>query len=112
MVNSLQRDALYLKLLAQTKTPRQRNKLIDSAPPHVIGTLSDCAHNVLRGNVKISKNQLSKLKRHKTELRHLSKRRGVSINKRRKILQKGGLLPALIGPLLSILPALVKTAIR
>jgi len=59
--------------------------------------LSECATNVLRGNVPLSSRQGAKVKRNKKDLRLLSAKK-TSLRKKRHIVQKGGFLGALPHP--------------
>ena len=68
----------------------------------LICSLSECCHNILKGNVHLTLTQKVKLRRHKHNLRKLSLKK-TSIKQRKKILQRGGFLGALITPILSVL---------
>lgn len=70
--------------------------------------LRECAINVLKGNVQLTKPQFKKLRKYKVKLRDLSKR-NTSQKKRLQIEQKGGFLPSLLAPILgSVLGGLFK----
>lgn len=76
-------------------TPKFRKSMIKHAPPEVIHCVSECCHNVLKGNVPLSDTQKRKLQPNRQHLRLLADRR-VPLHKKRKILnQKGGFLPIL-----------------
>ena len=102
----------YLSLLASFKNKKnQRNKLIDLAEKEQVDSLTEVVRNILRGNIALSKRQLSQLRRHRHALRSLAQKR-YSINKKKSILkQKGGLigaiLPMALKALTSIFPALI-----
>ena len=68
----------------------------------LICLLSECCHNVLKGNVPLTAAQKVKLRRHKDNLRKLSTKK-TFIKARKKFLQQGGFLGALITPILSVL---------
>lgn len=65
----------------------------------LIRCICECAYNVLRGNVPLTKEQKAHLKKHVTQLRKLV-RKGEKIENKRKIIQRGGgvLLPAILTP--------------
>jgi len=76
-----------------------------------VACLSECATNVLRGNVPLTSRHGSKLKRNKKDLRLLSAKK-TSLRKKRHIVQKGGFLGALVTPVLALLGGLVSNAVR
>lgn len=70
--------------------------------------LRECAINILKGNVVLTKSQLTHMRRYKTKLRDLSKKK-TSQKKRLAIEQRGGFLPLLLAPILgSVLSGLLK----
>ena len=74
--------------------------------------LRECAVNVLRGNVPLSKRQLSSLKKHKKQLRELAKKK-TSNKKRLQIEQRGGFLASLLLPIVgSIASAVISSAVK
>ena len=77
---------------------KARNGVIQSADKALIDCLSECALNILHGNVPLTEEQKKKLKRHKRKLRALSFKR-VPVNYKKEMLQSGGFLGALLGPL-------------
>jgi len=64
--------------------------------------VSECAKNVLKGNVPLTNRQKTRLHRSRNDLRAMSVRK-TPLRKKRRILQKGGFLTALLPPLLAIL---------
>ena len=66
----------------------------------------ECAKNILKGNVPLSRRQMSTLRRQKQNLRQLALKK-VAVKKKKKILQKGGFISALLGPALSLLGSVV-----
>ena len=64
--------------------------------------ISECAKNIIKGTVPLTNSQMSKLRRRRNDIRALSVKK-TSLRKKRKILQKGGLLSALLPPVLSLL---------
>lgn len=79
--------------------------MVKSASSDLIKCLCECSMNILKGNVPISPAHKRRLSRHKKDLRFLAKR-GNKIQSKKRVLQKGGLLPALLAPLLgAALPA-------
>jgi len=89
---------------------RRINKLDDRAKRDFVrkcdrgflDCISECAKNVLKGNVPLTDRQKTKLRRSRKDLRALSVKKTALRNKRR-ILQKGGFLTALLPPILGVL---------
>ena len=81
---------------------KKRRDIIRKCDNDLICSLSECCHNVLKGNVPLTPAQKVKLRRKKHNLRKLSIKK-TSIKARKKILQRGGFLGALITPILSVL---------
>jgi hypothetical protein len=79
-------DILYL----QKTKPCIRKHIITKADGSLVDCLCECADNIVRGNVPLTKLQKEKLKRNKAGLK-------------KAILQKGGYLGSLLAPLLSTL---------
>ena len=94
----LRRQGACIKLLATAK-PTIRKAILDKADPDLIWFISDCALNVLKGNVKLNPVDFKKLRRHKRKLLALVNAR---TKHKKKIVQKGGgfFLPALLAPLI------------
>ena len=76
-----------------------------------VDCVSECAKNVLRGNVPLTTNQKAKLRRNQKNLRSLAIKR-TSLKKRRQILQKGDFLAALLPPVLSLLGGALTSVIK
>lgn len=101
----LRKHAVTLKALSKAN-PGLVKTILRGADKQLIYCLCECASNILKGNVPLNKAHKSKLQRHKTGLRHLAKK-STSIKRRKRILQKGGFLGALLAPLASILAPIV-----
>ena len=95
-------DILYL----QKTKPCIRKHIITKADGSLIDCLCECADNILRGNVPLTKLQKEKLKRNKAGLRALTKK-SVSLKKKKAILQKGGFLGSLLAPIASVVAPLL-----
>jgi len=86
--------------------------VVGAADNDLICCLCECAQNILNGNVPLNKTHLRKLKRYKTDVRKLVERR-TGKHQKKKILQKGGFLPALLAPIaLEVLSPIVKKILR
>ena len=67
--------------------------------------MSECAKNAIKGNVPLTGPQKANFRRRKKDVRALSIKK-MSLTKKRRILQKGGFLTALLPPVLSILSSM------
>lgn len=93
----LKKNVAMLKLLAKAK-PLMSKAIIGAADHELILCLCECAQNILKGNVPLSKCHLKRLQRHRKDVRALVKKHTSKL-KKKKILQKGGFLPALLAPI-------------
>ena len=83
-----------------------RRRAVLACDRSMIDCFCECAKNILKGNVPLTKRQTRALRREREGLRLLALKR-TSLNKKKKILQKGGFLSALLTPALSILGSVV-----
>ena len=96
----------YLSYL-QSITPRRQKLLIKGADRPILEALSELCLNMIKKKVSLSASQIEKLRPYEEEIYQLSlKKHG--LEKRKKIVQSGGFLSALLG---SVLPALISTVI-
>jgi hypothetical protein len=107
----LKRNIDYMKILARAKK-RQRDALLTTADKDLILCLCDCANNILNGNVRLNPDQYQKLKKYKLPLRSLIDKR-IKVKDKQDIIvnQKGGFLPLLLTPILSIVGSLIADAV-
>jgi hypothetical protein len=97
--------AVQLKILRDAK-PALRKQILNKCNKEFVKCLCECAHNVLKGNVPLTPAQKQKLSRHKKNLRQLALKK-TAVTKKKKILQSGGFLGALLTPILSLLGGLL-----
>ena len=89
-----------------------RKDLVKKSDDDVVKCLCECAYNILRGNVKLTDKDKRTAKRYKTQLCRLCKPK-LALNTKRKILvQSGGTLGAILGPLIGLVGTLLLGAIR
>lgn len=105
MAKRFEKNLDYLSVLCKCNS-KQRSHIINAADQQLIKTICDCAENVLSGNIKINSEQKKRLSRHKSILRELRSKKSWR-QKRRKLSQTGGFLPALLAPLLGVVGGLV-----
>ena len=106
----------YLPILKRINRLAEKTKrqYVKKSSKDFLHCLSECAKNVLLGNVPLSSRQNAKLRHSKNDLRLLSD--NTSLRKKRQIVQKGGFLAALLPPVLSLLggalTGIIQDAIR
>lgn len=109
MSDRLKKNFEKLRLINES-SPKMRKRILSNCKPDLLCCLCECAMNVLKGNVPLKKSQKSKLSRFRHMLRKLAlKKTGVKIKKR--IVQTGGFLGALLTPVLSFLGTLLSGAL-
>ncbi len=94
----LERQEL-LKLLHKANKI-QRAKLLEIFPGEIVKLLSECALNILKGTVVVKKDQKKKLRRYRQKLHTLVDKK-VPQEKKKKVIQSGGFLPAVLGTILA-----------
>ena len=105
MSERLKKYAPYLRMLYKS-SPKVRKAIAKkNCSPEFIKCLCECAKNVLVGNVELSPAHKRQLKRHKRLLRKLVLKK-TSLKAKKKIVQTGGFLGALLGPIVKILGGL------
>src|ERR1700743_18169 len=105
MSQTLKKFIPYLRIL-QKSSAKMRNKLTKKhCSPEFIKCICECAKNVLVGNVTLSPEHKRRLKRHKHSLRKLALKK-TSMKSKKKIVQSGGFLGALLGPIIKVLGGL------
>jgi len=107
MSKRLQKHIEVLKLLKKAEKPEQRKHILNCADNGLICCICECVKNVLHGNVHLTTAKKRELAKHKDVLRKIADRK-TNINKKRDLLvQKGGFLPALLGPVLGVAASLI-----
>src|SRR5688572_13422310 len=105
MSQTLKKFTPYLRVL-QKSSPKVRNKLAKKhCSPEFIKCICECAKNVLVGNVALSAEHKRRLERHKRSLRKLILKK-TSMKAKKKLIQSGGFLGALLGPIVKVLGGL------
>jgi len=102
MSKRLRKYAPVLKLLDQSSPASRKRLLEDICSADFLQCMCDCAKNIIKGNVPLTPSQKRQLSRRKRLLKKLALKKTSQLNKR-KIIQSGGFLGALLGPIISIL---------
>jgi hypothetical protein len=88
-----------LSVLSKAPSP-MRKQMIQSASKEVIDTVCECCLNVLKGTVPLSPHQKKCLGKHRHVLRQMVQKKIPIRQKKKMLVQRGGILPLLLGPLL------------
>jgi len=88
-----ERTRRYLPLLKQINRlgDRAKRQLIKKCDIEFLDCVSECAKNVIKGNVPLKPAHLWRLRRERSNVRVLASKK-TSLKKKRRILQKGGFL--------------------
>lgn len=95
----VKKQAHLLKALAKAH-PHVCHVILKGADKELLKCLSECAYNILQGNVTLTKSQKARLTKYKQKLRKVANKK-TSLKEKHKLVQTGGFLPALLAPLLS-----------
>ena len=105
MSERIQRHACDLHYLLKA-TPAVRKAIIDKADSSLISCICECVKNILKGHCALQPKEKKNLAKHKRDLRQLVNK-SLPIKEKRRIIQKGGFLSALLAPLASMVVPLV-----
>ena len=107
----LKRNWNWLKVLRSAK-PAQRKSILLAADDDLILAICEIVDNVLRGNVKLTSTQKTKLSKYKKAMRYTAAHKVSKKNKRQVLTtQRGGFLPLILGPALALVAGLLGEAI-
>ena len=90
-----------MQMLNRTHNAKLRKAILEYADAELISALCECAHNILRGTVRLTPQEKVRLRRYRTDLHSIVNKKMAVVRKRRILQQKGGFLPALLAPLAS-----------
>jgi hypothetical protein len=96
----LKKNISYIDVLSKAKK-KQRDAIIKTADNELIQCLCECALNILNGNVPLKNSDFQRLSKYKQQLRNLSDP-DIHFNQKRDVLQRGGFLPLLLTPILTL----------
>ena len=94
----VKRQAPLLQALVQAH-PHICKAILRGADEDLVQCYSECALNMLKGNVPLSGPQKAKLTKYKQKLRKVANKK-ISLKEKHKIVQTGGFVPLLLAPLL------------
>ena len=95
-VRRLSRDSAALVRAVATVDNATRRTLLSNGSAALVRALVACVRMIIKGDVSLTSAQLTGLRRHASDIRELLKP-GATLQKKRRVLQKGGFLPLLMG---------------
>ena len=108
MTKRLKSYSKYLQRLQASPAPQRLRLLKEKCKEDgFVRCLCDCAKNILKGNVPLTAKEKQKLAKHKRVLRLLVDKRASLKRKKDAVVQKGGFIGALLGPVVSVLGSLL-----
>ncbi len=99
-----------MKRIQHLKEDKKRKFIECNCDRKLVECFCECAKNVLKGCVPLTARQFKRLRRWKKTLQTLSIKKP-SLKNKKKLLQQGGFLGALLPPVLSFLGGLVSSGI-
>lgn len=103
----VRRNIHLLHILSKNNKTLSKN-ILKSGNTDLIDAIWECALNIQTGNIKLKKNELTKLKKYKKQVRGLVQSPKGGRKRRNIIIQSGnGFLPALLAPLISVFASLL-----
>src|SRR6266516_6711830 len=105
MSQRLRRHVNLLKALHRASPVIRKRLLKKHFDGDFVACISECAKNILKGNVPLSAGQKKKLSFKKKALRQIILKK-TSLRKKKNLIQRGGFLGALLGPIISVLGGL------
>lgn len=92
----------------QGAKPKLRKAILNESDRDLVYAICEICENLLLGNIKLTEDQRSRLRRYRTELRRLAQRGEGWKTKKKILVQKGGsFLPLLLSVVSSVLPQLL-----
>lgn len=86
----------------------QRTTFLRFADEKLIRCICECVFNTLKGNVSLERCEKNRLSKYKSSLRRIVQgKRGNWKDKRKLLVQRGGFLPYIIGPILASILSLI-----
>ena len=92
--------------------PKLRKDIISNSDKELINSISECALNVLRGNVNLTDSQKKRLRKYKWRLRTVVNKRVPLARKKRLINQRGGFLISLLSAVLPTIAGFIYNSLK
>ena len=92
--------------------PKLRKAIVSNCDKDLVNFVSECALNLLHGNVKFSDCARKKLRKYRRQLRKVVDRRVPLARKKKLIIQRGGFLVPLLTAVLPTLSSLIYDGLK
>lgn len=109
MSTRLHRHVNLLRTLQKSKPSDRRKLLKRCCNKDFVECITECIRNLLKGNVPLNSAQKKRLSAKKKILRQIALKK-TSLRKKQKLIQTGGFIGALLGPIVSVLGSLFNGA--
>jgi hypothetical protein len=106
MASNIKHHISFLKKIGSA-TKNNRVKYLNLATDSEIRSICECALNVCKGTVPLSKKSKTYLKRHGKVLKNIAFRKACMDTKRKNLVQKGGFLPQLLAAAIPVIASLI-----
>lgn len=107
----MKRNAKFLKEISES-TPNKRKYILKTSTDEHIQALSEIAHNLLKGNIKLDNKEHRAIKRWREQIRKLAHVHTSFKKKRKNLIQCGGnFLPKLVKPVLKFIVGVATSVI-
>ena len=108
MTNRVVKNLEFIKALHRCNKS-QKKELLKSAHPELVNAICDCIHNVLLGNVPLTKYRKDKLKSKKQVLRKLVDQKNKTPLRKKLLVQHGsGFLSSILGPVIKVISEVIE----
>lgn len=88
-----------------------RNGIIQNGNKNFIKSICECCHNLLKGNIKLPKEDLEKIRKYKAAIRKILKKSSLK-TKKKFLIQHGGFLQILIPAAVSAISSIISSFIN
>ena len=102
MSKLLKRNALLLNVLQKAPVNARKAILVSHLNKDFVNCICECVLNLLQGNVPLTTQQKINLQKRKKHLRLLASKK-TSLRKKKELIQNGGFLGAILGPIVGVL---------
>ena len=109
-IENLLKQKDVLEFISSAK-PKYKRNIINTCDNRLIHVICEACENILHGNLPISVDDKTKLKKHKSKLRKLASKSSLE-HKKHILGQKGGFLNILIPSIISCISSLIGSYIE
>ena len=110
MSKDLLKKNAHLLLHLNNCNAKFHRKIISIADKDLIQLFTEILHNIHKGNIPLNATQLKTIRKFSKAAKLILKR-STGIQSKKRLLQKGGFIPALIAPIIGFLGSLIGNAI-